>query len=158
MRKQVYELTPADLERFPIWEHALDEEGEEGQDEATVKPRPDLEVADPGEGMLVARAALVAGDGTRYDGYVYPGHAQDPGLLQPTIVTDEGQVNFWLGGVAPRDGALERAYALLGKTADELFPVTYSAVVRYEGVPLEGVIPAFRGYRSFSDRTIVEYR
>jgi hypothetical protein len=37
-RKQVYELTVEDLRQHPVWEFALDEEGEEGQDEATVRP------------------------------------------------------------------------------------------------------------------------
>jgi hypothetical protein len=35
-RKQVYDLTRENLSKFPIWEFALDEEGDEGQDEATV--------------------------------------------------------------------------------------------------------------------------
>jgi hypothetical protein len=48
IRKQVYELLPIDLESFPIWEHALDEEGVPSQDEATVRIHPDLDVADPG--------------------------------------------------------------------------------------------------------------
>ena len=38
IRKQVYQLTLDDLERTPVWEFALDEEVEEGQDEATVRP------------------------------------------------------------------------------------------------------------------------
>lgn len=156
MRKQVYELTTADLEQCPVWEHALDEEGEEGQDEATVKPRPDLEVADPGEGMLVVRAELVAADGTRYDGYVYPQHDDYIGWIQPSAITERGHVGFWVGAFPPRD--LEKRYGLLGKTAEELFPVRYRALVPHEGVRLEGEIPAFLGMASVSDETIVEYR
>ena len=38
IRKQVYDLTAEDLRRYPLWEFCLDEEGIEGQDEATVKP------------------------------------------------------------------------------------------------------------------------
>jgi hypothetical protein len=38
VRKQVYDLTVADLEQHAVWEFALDEEGEEGQDEATIRP------------------------------------------------------------------------------------------------------------------------
>lgn len=51
IRKQVTDLRPDDLAPYPIWEFALDEEGEEGQDEETVKPRPDLDRADPAEGI-----------------------------------------------------------------------------------------------------------
>jgi hypothetical protein len=51
---QVYGLSLADLERFPVWEFAFDEEGEPGQDEATVKPRPHLaDGVDPDEGLFV---------------------------------------------------------------------------------------------------------
>ena len=50
IRKQVYELRPEDFVTASIWEFALDEEGAPGQDEATVRPRADLERADPDEG------------------------------------------------------------------------------------------------------------
>ena len=43
-RKQVYLLSAEDFKSYPIWEFCLDEEGMEGQDEATVKPSEDLEV------------------------------------------------------------------------------------------------------------------
>ena len=143
MRKQVYDLKPSDLGECPIWEHALDEEGDEGQDEATVKPRPDLATADPGAGMLIARAELVANDGTRYDGYVYPSHDGELRDVQPHIVTDAGQVRFWFGAFPPKEGAIEETYALLGTTAERLFPLTYRAVVEHEGARLEGTITGF---------------
>jgi hypothetical protein len=158
VRKQVYDLRPHDLEQFPIWEHALDEEGEPGQDEATVKPRPDLTVADPGEGMLIARAEFTANDGTRYDGYVYPSHEQNFGFIQPTIVTDDGQVNFWYGAFPPKPGALEADYKLLGKTAEQLFPVKFRAVVEYEGTKLEGEVPAFMHYKDVGSDEVVEVK
>jgi hypothetical protein len=53
IRKQVTDLRPDDLAPYPIWEFALEEEGEEGQDEETVKPRPDLDRADPAEGIFI---------------------------------------------------------------------------------------------------------
>lgn len=37
-RKPIDGLTLADLEAFPIWEFAIDEEGVEGQDETWVRP------------------------------------------------------------------------------------------------------------------------
>lgn len=37
-RKPIDSLTPADLEAFPIWEFASDEEEVEGQDETWVRP------------------------------------------------------------------------------------------------------------------------
>src|ERR1700735_3746644 len=63
IRRQVYELTLADLERFPVWEFALDEEGEEGQDEATVRPYAASGALDAAAGMFIVRAKLTLSDG-----------------------------------------------------------------------------------------------
>ena len=158
IRKQVYDLRPGDLERFPIWEHTLDEEGHPGQDEATVKPRPDLTEADPGEGLLIARAEFVAADGTRYGGYLYPSFEFDLAFIQPTIVTAEGQVNFWFGGFPPKPGVLEHSYVLLGTAAEELFPIGFRALVPYAGARLEGHLAAFLHYRKLGSDEIVETR
>jgi hypothetical protein len=170
IRKQVYELHPSDLVQFTIWEHALDEEGEPGQDEATVKPRPDLTIADPSDGTFVVLAELIASDGTRYDGYVYPSPEQDPsppeglprgpaawlGSIQPTIVTEKGQVRFWYGAIPPRAGELEADYRVLGKTAEQLFPVKFRAVAEHEGARLEGEVRGFMHYDLDSGDVIEE--
>jgi hypothetical protein len=156
IRKQVYELLPGDLERFPIWEHALDEEGEPGQDEATVRPRPDLDVADPGQGLFVVRAEFESKDGTRFDGYAYPSTEDTLSLIQPTIVTEQGHVGFWLGAFPPEPAALAPVYELLGKPADALFPISFHSPVRVEGVELRGEIPAFLHFASIQDHRIVE--
>jgi len=155
IRKQVTALVPDDLERFSIWEFALDEEGEEGQDEATVRPRPDLRRADPGEGMFVIRAEFVTADGTRFDGFVSPHEEASVAYTQPTIVTNAGQVNFWFGLIAPGPGGVEGAYRTLGKSAAELFPVRYRALVEHGGAVLAGELPAFLHYRSRADTTVV---
>jgi hypothetical protein len=155
IREQVTELRPDDLARFPIWEFALDEEDEEGQDEETVRPRPDLDRADPADGMFVVRAELFSADGTRFDGYVSPDEDTDISFTQPTIVTAEGQVRFWFGGVPPTRDELETAYRMLGKTAVELFPVRYRALAEHGGAPLEGEIPAFMHYETMGSTTIV---
>jgi hypothetical protein len=158
LRKSVTELVPADLERYPIWELALDEEGEEGQDETTARPRPDLDRAAPSHGYFIVRIELLSADGTRFDGYATPWPDGEPSSVQPTIVTDRGQVRLWLGAFGPRPGGLEHAYALLGKTADQLFPLAYRALVAVDGPRVEGVVPAFLRRRSVSDATIVELR
>jgi len=155
--RQVYELTIEDLEQYPIWEHALDEEGEENQDEATVKPRPDLKEADPGEGMFIVRAEMTAKDGTRYCGYCYPDRQDSSlGMIQPQIVTEKGQVLFWFGLIKPEEDKIRRYYDLLGKTSDQLFPLRFKALVPTKGVGLDGFVPSFL-YRT-REGQIVEVR
>ncbi len=145
IRKQVYELTPADLERFPIWEYALDEEGEEGQDEATVRPFAadgELEAAD---GPFMVRAAFRLADGTAMSGYLTPSaHAQvDLGMIQPVIVTERGQVAFWCGVIKPDASHLAECYSILGKAANEIFPVSFASQIDHAKEPVVGMVPGF---------------
>jgi hypothetical protein len=69
IRRQVYELTLDDLSKFPVWEFALDEEGEEGQDEATVRPYEVTGALDPSDGMFVVRASFTLADDSKMQGY-----------------------------------------------------------------------------------------
>jgi hypothetical protein len=92
----VTDLTLADLERCPVWGFAIDEEGEPGQDEETLGPRPDLKRVDPAEGLFVVVARFEAGDGSAFAGFLSLGLEHSD--VQPTIVTDAGEhVTFWFG-------------------------------------------------------------
>ena len=101
VRKQVYDLTLADLATTPAWEFALDEEGEEDQDEATVRPTHGNAPIDAAAGMYVVRARFRLADGTEQVGYLTPpvqGDATWP-AIQPVVVTPHGQVMFWFGAL-----------------------------------------------------------
>jgi hypothetical protein len=160
IRKQVYELGCTDLTRCAVWEFALDEETEAGQDEATVRPWEGTEPLDPADGMFVIRAAFVLADGTEHMGYLTPPARGDAsiGTIQPIIVTDKGQVVFWRGVMAPASEAIRSAYGQLGRTAEEVFPCRYVSAVTLKSGPVAGSVNGFMHYRSFSDRTVVEVR
>lgn len=146
IRRQVYELTPSDLECFPVWEFALDEEGEEGQDEATVRPYQMSVPLDPSEGMFIVRATLTLSDGTRFRGYVTPSTPDATGLdaYQPAVVAAEGQVAFWCGMVVPPPEHIAKSYALLGKTSpQQVFPIRFESDVPLAGGPIAGEAPGF---------------
>lgn len=141
--KQVYELTGGDLERFPVWECVLDEEA--GSGEAAVRPYrgrlADLSAAELG----AVRAEFHLADGTRRTGYFTPSGpgAQDMSALQPVIVTEEGQVSFWLGAVRPAGDDLAECYATLGRPARGVFPIRFRSAVRLGGEVVEGTIEGF---------------
>src|SRR5437773_1340523 len=98
IRKQVYELTVQDLREHPVWEFALDEEDKRGQDEATVRPFISSGSVDPGAGTFIVRARFTLADGTPFVGYLTPrDDPNDLGTIQPQIVTERGQVWFWMG-------------------------------------------------------------
>ncbi|MCC6669560.1 MAG: hypothetical protein IT458_00750 [Planctomycetes bacterium] len=126
VRKQVYELTLADLERYPAWEYAEDEEDVPGQDEATVRP---LEhVAPEHPGVLIVACTFTAADGTVLRGYCHRGpRLIDLGAIQPYVITPFGHVGFWWGLRKPMQAELRDEVERLGTTAERLFPLHYRA-------------------------------
>jgi len=160
IRKQVYHLTLDDLERTPAWEFALDEEVEEGQDEATVRPFEGPFPLDPADGMLVVRAKFRLADGTRFTGYLQPPAQGDVSLsiIQPTIVAPNGQVGFWFGAFPPKRDVLTASYGKLGKTPAEVFPVAYESDVPLVAGVVRGALDGFAHFRSLKDHTLVHVR
>jgi hypothetical protein len=77
IRKQVYELTVKDLEEFPVWEHCMDEECEEDQDEATVRPYEFTPPFELGGSMMVMKADFTLADGTKMAGYFFTNSVLD---------------------------------------------------------------------------------
>lgn len=141
IRKQVYELTVDDFTEFPVWEFALDEEGEENQDEATVRPSTAPLPLDCSESRFIVRAKFSLADGTRHIGYLTPCHAtEDLGSIQPIVITQQGQVTFWMGAAR---GNTNPFYEKLGKSAERIFPVTFKSDVPLVGGVVFGSIPGF---------------
>ncbi len=156
IRKQVYDLTPQDLTRFPVWVFALDEEGEPGQDEATVRPWEEPLPFDPGEGLNVVRVDFWLADETHAIGYISAQVPDFSGIsyIQPTIVTPGGQVGFWCGVMKPDAERLRDAYALLEKDKAQVFPVRYESAVELTTGKVMGTIEGFLHFRSISDHTV----
>lgn len=154
VRKQVHELKPADLEQAPVWEFALDEEGEGDQDEATVHPVAATRAVNPSEGLFIVGAVFTLADGTKMSGYLTPGvqGELDLGTVHPTIVTDEGQISFWRGVAQLGADHLARYYSMLGKKAHDVFPLTFASDVEIIGGPVSGVVPGFLVLESFDSR------
>ncbi len=155
VRKQIYELTPDDLRKFPVWEFKLDQEGEAGQDECTVRPYTASGPLDPADRMFVVRAIFTLADGSQMHGYCTPPLRDNPsiGILQPIIVTDRGQVRFWCGTAAPDEKRLAHHYELLGKKeARRVFPVRFESEVELVGGPISGSVPGFLVLEDFQTR------
>lgn len=160
IRKQVYDLTPDDLSRQAVWEFALDEEGEEDQDEATVRPYEIDGPLDPNDGMFVVRARLQLADGTGLIGYLTPPVRGDSslGTLQPAVVVEGGQVSFWCGMLTPEPAHVEESYARLGKSSpSDVFPLKFESDHDLVGGVVAGELPGFlvlEDFRTMSYRVI----
>ena len=154
VRRQIYELTPHDLETFPIWEFKLDETPEGGQDELTVRPCIASAPLDPTDRMFVVRAVFTLADGSVMQGYVTPPGRGDAGVgtWQPIIVTGQGQVRFWCGTSVPGPKRLARSYELLGKGANQIFPLQFESEVELTGGPVAGSVPGFLVMEDFQTR------
>jgi hypothetical protein len=151
IRKDVSGLTQDDLEMFPVWEFALDEEGEEGQDEAKVRPYEISGALDPSDGMFIVRAAFTLADGSKMRGYLTPGVQGDEslGALQPVIITELGQVFFWYGMLSPGAQSLAQSYEMHGRDAAEVFPVQAASDVELVSAPICATIPGFMVLKDF---------
>lgn len=148
IRKPVYELTVDDLERHPVWVYALDEEGVEGQDEATVRPFHQRRPLDVMRDTYIVRAEFRLRNGKRLVGAVYARPKAERHLrdLQPAIVTPQGPVLFWHGALRPRKSELAVALRWLeAKTISDAFPIVYQSDpgVRFEASPISGKVTGF---------------
>jgi hypothetical protein len=132
----------------------LEQEGEEGRDESTVRPYTASGPLDPTDRMFVVRAVFTLADGSRMRGYVTPPGRGDAslGTLQPIVVTDRGQVRFWCGTAEPGLERLARSYEWLGKTSQQAFPVQFESEVELIGGPVRGSLPGFLVLEDFQTR------
>jgi hypothetical protein len=157
IRKQVYELTVEDFDQHPVWEFALDEEGEEGQDEATVRPIQLTGPVNPADGMVVVKARFTLADGTLMAGYLTPPipHSGDLSSIQPQIITQRGQVSFWCGAFKPTSDQLAQNYGRLGRTAHQIFPLRFTSEIKIIGGPVTGILNGFL-YRELTSERVYE--
>jgi hypothetical protein len=131
IRIQDFNLSLQDIMLYPAWEYALDEESLDGQDERTVRPylaRPPL---NPDDAYLIVRASFVLADGTHFKGMLKPYRLGAPRILStilpydllPTLVTEDGKVEFCYGANKPNYDVIEDNYQKLRKKPSEVFPV-----------------------------------
>jgi hypothetical protein len=158
IRKSVVALTLADLRAHPVWEFALDEEGEEGQDETTVRPYPHAGEVDPSEGLFVVAADFRFANGASAAGYVYVTALEerdDMSSVQPVVVTADGQVGFWFGMIEPAPEHIAASYQRLGKSgAAKVFPLAFTSVPPLANGPVKGQVPGFMSYVDLASRRI----
>lgn len=123
-RKPVTGLAPADLEAFPVWEFAIDEEGAEGQDETWVRPIGSRGVPRGKYSLQVATEFRTA-CGQRYPAFSIVTTAQGQVEIQGAILLIGGEY-------LPADDP-DALLSCTGLTATELFPMTFELRVLIEG-------------------------
>jgi len=136
IRKQVHELSASDFEAFPCWEYASDEEGNEDQDECTVRPLPLGELPGATQQVLV-QAAFLFPNGRIRLGMVTLNAGTDPSGHQPVLFLPEGSLTFYEGATQPKPSAVKRFVSALKRVSPTPLPVRYvSALCGSNGAPL----------------------
>jgi hypothetical protein len=137
VRRTAETLRPRDLDESPVWEFTLGERTVL-PNEGSVRPVASSKARD-GTGVYLVRSTFVLADGTRATGYCTPRsapahHPDNPhlnfGYLAPAVLTEAGPVTFWsVAREQPDLTRLDEQYTRLGRTADEVFPLSFAADV-----------------------------
>jgi hypothetical protein len=146
VRKQVYELSPQDLVDYPIWEFCSNEEGREGQNEATVRPTEKAELSGELPGACVVACDVIFADESAGVGYLYNCEDGNISCIQPNVFAGQSQVNFWLGWLRFVPNAperVEKSYRSIDKDKEAIFPLSFRSRVDVNGKPLHVVLQGF---------------
>jgi hypothetical protein len=146
--RQFGDLTPSDFDRYPVWIacHTVDsdEPWYENTDEETFRPWTGPLPVDPSEGMLLVRATIELNDRTRYEGFVTPAfEAGDLGTQQPQIFVQGRRFGLWGGMFGVPLEERTAMYDALGKKADAVFPLRFSADPAVAGGVASGLAAGF---------------
>lgn len=131
-RKPINELNPEDLEAFPIWEFAIDEEENEEQDETWVRPVPG-NVIDSDEYSLSVAANFITASGKAISGAVDVTTADEFEFGHAFLLYDGSYI--FVPSEKFSDANQERnAVALaLGLPVEKVFPLKFTLRVLVEG-------------------------
>jgi hypothetical protein len=151
---QFADLTPAHFQRCPVWIQChttdYDEEWHDETDEETFRPRLGVLPGDPSEGMLLVAATLRLADGTALPGFLTPAFPEerDPvaamGTIQPQLFLPSGRRESFWDGMFPRSDDARRAfYAELGRTPEQVFPISFLASTDLASGLVSGCIDGF---------------
>lgn len=128
-RKPIDRLQPEDLDAFPIWEFALDEEGVEGQDETWVRPLPETTIG-PGLYSLSVAADFKTASGVAMTGFVGVTTVKELELDGFSLLY-QGKYVF----IHRPDYLADRQVAaeMLGMPESKLFPISFTLRVPLHG-------------------------
>jgi hypothetical protein len=133
-RKPVDKLVASDLAVFPVWEFALDEEGE-GRDETWVRPL-NTQVVPTGQYSLQVAADLRDAGGRTYVGFVSVTTAEVPVEISGgVILLKSDYLPIPRRGDFGFEESRKKFLSRLGLSEPEVLPITYALRAPIEGEP-----------------------
>ena len=143
-RKPIDKITIADLEVFPIWEYATDEEGNPEQDETWIRPVK-LKTIPANAYSLIVCASFSSASSRNFCGFMMVTTAEKPWEITPGAIVTTSGYHFipsppTASYVSPKNRA--EFAASLGLAPVEAFPMTYKlhANITGEDRPREGMV------------------
>lgn len=126
IRKKETALNADDLIKFPVWEFAYGE----GGDEMKMKPVIDPPPYDVSQKRILVRATFTLANGAIKSGYMKPINVKETfmGSLAPidlnlVMFTNDGAVYFWFGAYEPEREKIDIFYKWLRLPPSEIFPI-----------------------------------
>lgn len=133
---ELIKLTHRDLINRPVWRHWTDETVE------YVQASDKNEIGDDNKENYIVLTNFVLNNGLQLVGFCSP---QDPsGLdyIQPTVFTDNGQINFWSDNGWTTENKNEQLEKLKLRH-ESVFPIKYKTTIKCDGNFYEGTIDDF---------------
>ena len=134
-RRQLDQLSAAELRDQPAWWFPGPDRHLTGPDESTVMPvevdaTADGTVEFP-DGRYLLHVVFTLANGDAMDGHVTysPGDRGDLADREPTICTPAGQVPLWYGVLAPAAEQIVDALRRLDRSREEVFPVHWETTL-----------------------------
>ena len=124
VRKQLQELRSEDFESFNRWEYASDEEGDDDQDECTLRPVASTD--NPFERrQTFVQAVFFFPNGRIRLGMVTIGSGEGPAEHQPILFSKDEQIAFYAGTIKPNKKELAHFSKALQAVCEIPFPIRY---------------------------------
>ena len=140
-RKPVQEISLEDLQTFPIWEFALDEEGEDGQDETWIQPVATESVPSGSYSQIVAASFSPCAFTRVFLGFMIVTTARGQFEAQAGAVVTADDYFFIPSSQPPSSEAEREAFArALGVAPAQMFPLAFELLA-----PLSGEAQSRRG-------------
>ena len=131
-RKPVDQLRVVDLEAFPIWEFATDEEDDDNMDETWVRPVKAKSIPVDAHSLSVF-AKFTTSSGVELKGMVGVNTAEEFEAVHAAVVTEENYIFIPWPGLTGAPELARNAAKELGIKATDLFPLTYRLAVVVDG-------------------------
>jgi hypothetical protein len=133
MEKQLYDLVPEDLVKFPVWIFPMDDTVEDEETVRSVTDESQLE-----DLQVIVKTDFEDQAGNKYLGYVYWGEPKIVEYLKPVMFFDEAGESgmaFWNGMIEPEDVDFDQAKGILNSKS---FPIRFESAGFFGLYPIKG--------------------